>query len=358
MKIFDESLELIEKGIQGGNKGIPHGLNRLSYYIPGLQPGTYYLIAAESGVGKTAFADEMFAYRAFDYVNSLGDNSLNFKVLYYSLEIDKRIKIIKGICRRIYLKYGLITDVNYVLSRGKFRISGEIYEKVLETADYFEKFEDHVIIKDVAINPTGIAKDVAKFAEENGKLTKVNGRTNYKPNAENEIVFIIVDHVGLCKKERGFDNKQTIDKLSEYMVPIRNIYGYSPVIIQQFNRSISSTDRFKLHQVTPQPSDLKQTGNTYEDCSTCLALFSPKRYDIPTFRNYDITRLQDRFRSLSIIKNRDGEADKIIGLNFIGEIGYFSELKKAQEMTNDDYIFATSHFKADQDEEINLNIDI
>lgn len=358
MKIFNESMELIERGIQGGNRGIPHGFKRLSSYIPGLQSGTYYLIAAESGNGKTAFTDEVFVYRSFDHIKSLRDEDANFKILYYSLEIDKRIKIIKGICRKLYTEYGIITDVNYILSRGKNRISSEIYEKVVQSADYFEQLEDHLILKDASASPSEIAKDIVKFANKNGKLTKIGGKISYKSNHENETVFIIIDHVGLCKKEGGLNDKQNIDKLSQYMVPIRNTYNYSPVLIQQFNRSISSSDRFKLHMVLPQPSDLKSTSVTYEDCNTCLALFSPKRYDMPSFRDYDIERLQDRFRSLSILKNRDGEADKILGLNFIGEIGYFTELKKASEMTSDDYIMATSHFKAGENEIINLNIDI
>ena len=37
------------------------------------------------------------------------------------------------------------------------------------------------------------------------------------------------------------------------------------------------------------------------------------------------------------LKNRDGEADKTIGLEFVGEVGGFSELKKSQDMTDAEY---------------------
>lgn len=37
------------------------------------------------------------------------------------------------------------------------------------------------------------------------------------------------------------------------------------------------------------------------------------------------------------LKNRDGEAGKILGMQFIGEIGMFSELPKGDEMTEEDY---------------------
>ena len=68
-----------------------------------------------------------------------------------------------------------------------------------------------------------------------------------------------------------------------------------------------------------------------------LALFSPQRYEIPTFRDYNIGRLKNRFRSVSLLKNRDGEADKILGMQFIGEIGMFTELPKGSEMSESDY---------------------
>jgi hypothetical protein len=37
------------------------------------------------------------------------------------------------------------------------------------------------------------------------------------------------------------------------------------------------------------------------------------------------------------LKNRDGEADKTIGMEFIGEVGAFSELKKNSDMTDAEY---------------------
>ena len=60
-----------------------------------------------------------------------------------------------------------------------------------------------------------------------------------------------------------------------------------------------------------------------------------------SYRDYKINPkiggLGDRIRTLSILKNRDGEADKIIGLKFIGEVGHFEELPKAKEMSPEDY---------------------
>ncbi len=47
--------------------------------------------------------------------------------------------------------------------------------------------------------------------------------------------------------------------------------------------------------------------------------------------------LGGRYRSLQILKNRDGESDKTVGLEFIGEIGGFSELPKPSVISLSDY---------------------
>jgi hypothetical protein len=39
------------------------------------------------------------------------------------------------------------------------------------------------------------------------------------------------------------------------------------------------------------------------------------------FMDYNITRLQDRFRCVGVLKNREGADNVRIGMGFIGEIG-------------------------------------
>jgi len=125
--------------------------------------------------------------------------------------------------------------------------------------------------------------------------------------------------------------------VSKTLVDFRNKCNWTPIVVQQLNRTLSSVDRFKLDRVEPQLSDFKDTGNTQEDANIVMSIFSPMRYDIQKYRGYKIDTLKDRFRSLSLLKNRDGDADKTIGLKFLGEIGLFRELPRADLMTDDDY---------------------
>jgi len=337
----------IEAGKQGLNKGLPHGFNRLVEYIPGIQQGTYYLIAAESSVGKSAFANNTFVFNPIDwYLANKQNTNIKIQVHYYSFEISKEMLLYKAACRNIWMKYGVLLDINYILSRGKNRISEEHYDLVVNSLDYFDELNDILKICDTPENPTGVWYKELKYAGENGSgIQSVNNNfdfvSDYVPNDPNLYTIVLIDHISLSKKERGFQTKEIIDKLSEYMIILRNKCNFIPVVVQQLNRAGNDPTRMRTGKMEPMLSDLKDSGNTVADCNVCLSLFSPIRYEMENHRNYTIigdNGLNSRYRSLSIMKNRDGEADKTIGLGFVGEVGHFFELPKAKEMTSADYV--------------------
>lgn len=248
----------------------------------------------------------------------------------------------KAVCRKIWMEYGVLLDINYVLSRGKYRLSQEHYDLVINSLDYFDEMEDILYIQDIPENPTGIWHKELKYAANNGKgLVDYKLEGDYVPNDPNLYTLIVVDHISLIKKERGFNTKDLIDKLSEYMIILRNKLNFTPVIIQQLNRAGNDPTRIKMDRMEPMLSDFKDSGNTVNDSNVCLSLFSPMRYEMEQHRGYKINPkdggLGPRYRSLQILKNRDGEADKTIGMEFIGEVGAFSELKKNSDMTDAEY---------------------
>ena len=338
--IFNDVVANIERGQLGMNKGLPMGFNRLVEYIPGTQRGTYYLIGGETGSGKTAFTDDAFLYNPYDWYMSNPDikSGMKLKVFYWSLEIDKTIKMTKAICRKLFLDYGITHDINYVLSRGKNRVSDEIFKLVMSCKEHFEEMEDVLSIIDSNQNPTGINKFMLDHARTNGELKykMVNNGggdikifDKYVPNHSNEYTIMIVDHISLMKREQGNNIKANIDKMSEYFIALRNNFGYTPVVVQQLNRSNTATDRFKMDMVEPKLSDFKDSGNTQQDANVIMSLFAPHRHELEGFRGYDITKLKDRFRSVGVLKNRDGPSDVRVGLQFVGEVGYFQEIPRA-----------------------------
>ncbi len=342
----------IDTGKLGVNRGLPHGLSRLVEHVPGIQQGTYYLIAAESNVGKSNFVNNCFVFNPIDWLLANKDRTNSkLKIHYYSFEVAKDMLLFKAVCRRIFLTTGRLLDVNYILSRGRNRISEENYNLVIKSLSYLEPMSDMLDIYDVPDNPENICRTMLKEAKNNGKGFDENLKLveEYRPYNPEQYNLIVVDHVALLQKAKGFNTKESIDKLSEYLIYLRNKFRYTPVVIQQLNRSNSGASRIKLDKMEPMLTDLRDSSGTAQDCNVCLALFSPARYELPKHRDYKINPneggLGHRYRSLSILKNRDGESDKAIGLKFIGECGYFEELppapknniQKPGDMTLEDY---------------------
>lgn len=345
MSIFKQTLNLIERGRQGLNEGLSIGFPRLIYYVPGVQPGAIYLLGGVTGAGKSALAMSSFVHNPYEDWLKNKKEVIKLKIFIWSLEVAPDILLTKFVCRNIFRDYNKYVDVKYVLSRGKHRISDEIYQLVVAYTKYYEQFEDTVTVMGPD-NPTGIRNTVLKYLMDNGKETTkkilIHDGSNtqekeipdkYIPNHPNTYVIVVVDHLNILKGERNFNKKQNIDKLVEYMVEMSNRYNITPVLVQQINRGVESVDRMKGHTSDILISDFKETGDTTDAAHFILALNYPWRWEIGRYRDYDTKALGDHARFLSILKNRDGDANVFTGLQFVGGVGMFKEIPKAKDMT-------------------------
>lgn len=343
MSIFNRALSEINRGKLGLNVGLSTGCPRLDGQIYGVQKGTYYLIGGNTGAGKSYLVNDLFLLNPYDSILADPHTSQKVKFLYFSFEMAAEKHILRAIPRYLWKHYHIETDVNYVLSRGKHSISQEIYEKVLESKSYFEKLEDSIVFIDSAQGKTKIDKVIKKHAKDNGQFYQdANGAHFYKPNDLNLTTVIILDHNGLTKKEDETSTKGVIDGLSKRLVEYRNVCGFTPVVLNQFNRDMDSIDRVKKGLIEPQLSDFKDTSGSQEDANMVLGIGDPFRYGHSKYRSFDIEILRSYFRGLHILKNRDGDSGGFIGLNFFGNVGIFKELPKSKEMTQEDYEKAIS----------------
>lgn len=340
--IYSDILNSIENGKNGKNEGIPMGLPRFAEVIPNIQRARYHLVVGESGSGKSAFVDTAYVFNPLEwYVKNKDNTDIKLKIFYYSFEISKQRLITKQITRKLFTDYNLLLDVNYILSFGKNRISDEHYKLVCGYADYFNRLEEFIEIKDNSSthNPTGISADLNSWARQNGKFEIVNNQNTYFENNSNLYTLTIVDHMSICPKERGFDTKQNMDKLSEYTVNLRNKCNFSFTYLVQANRNLANIDRLKYEksELAIKQNDIKDSSSPAADSDAIIGIINPWKYNIEEYRGYDLTKLQARQRMLNLVKNRDGEADGILGLLFLGECGYFKELPRAKDMTPEIY---------------------
>ena len=339
---FEQLRKEVNAGLEGRNGGIPMGFNRLNRYI-GIRKGMYFLVGGLTGSGKTSFIDDAFVLNPFDWYISQKAPNIKLRIIYRSMERSRTYKFAKWVSRKIFLDHAAIIPVPKLLGWTD-KMTHDEHDLFLMYEDYINKMEEVITIIDGPENAVGIAKELKAHALENGRIEQVDEfNKRYFPNNENEITIVILDHVGLIKTTKDQPTrKEAIDKMSDELRYARDFYGYTPVAVSQFNRSISNMARLKNGDVEPQLEDFAESSSTQNDADVVLALFDPMRYKVEDPSGYQLQKLVDNFgakyfRSLRLIKNSYGEDDVRIGLGFMGQIGMFKELPKQKDMTDSDY---------------------
>jgi hypothetical protein len=341
---FEILRDEVQKGLDGRNSGIPMGFKRLNRYV-GIRKSLYFLIGGLTGSGKTSFVDDAFVLNPYDwYISREGQSSgVKLKIIYRSMERSRTYKLAKWVSRKIFLDHGYVIPVPKLLGWTE-RMTKDEHDLFLMYEDYIENMSDCITIIDGPENPIGIAKELKAHALANGKIEQIDEyNKRYIPSNPNEVTIVLIDHIGLLKLTKDLPTKkQTIDKMSDELRHARDFYGYTPVVVSQFNRDISNPIRLKNGDVEPQLEDFADSSQTQNDADVVMALFDPMRYKVPDPSGYNLEKLKDEFgakyfRSLRLIKNSYGEDDIRIGLGFMGQIGMFKELPKRKDITDSDY---------------------
>jgi hypothetical protein len=341
---FEHLAKEVELGLSDRNNGIPMGFDRLNRYV-GIRKSMYFLVGGLTGSGKTSFIDDAFVLNPFDWYRSVENKQdIKLKIIYRSMERSRTYKFAKWVSRRIFLDYGMIIPVSKMLGWQKEKMTKDEHDLFLTYRDYMGELNECITIIDGPENPVGIAKELKAHALENGTIEKLDEFNKiYVPNHENEVTIVVIDHIGLLKTTKDQPTKkEAIDKMSDELRYARDFYGYTPVVVSQFNRSISNPMRIKNGDVEPQLEDFAESSSTQNDADVVMALFDPLRYKVADPSGYNLDKLRDDygakyFRSLRLIKNSYGEDDIRIGLGFLGQIGMFKELPKKKDMTEADY---------------------
>jgi Steigviridae replicative DNA helicase len=327
---------------------IPWSLPRFEEHSPGIEQGKYYLISANSKVGKTQVADWLFLYNAVQQIIDDG-LSIKLKVFYFSLEMSKEEKMLSCFANILYLKEGLrISPVDLKSTRASRVLSEDILETLKKYQPYFDKIEEIVEFIDDIRHGFGMYNLVREYALANGTVHKrdieIDGKITevedyYEPNDPEEYVMIIIDHISLISPEKRNGEQlslhQSISVLSsDYLIKLRNRFNYIPVVIQQQAAAQESVENKKANKLKPSMDGLADNKLTARDANVILGLFSPMRHEITEYLGYDITLFKDNIRFLEILGGREGGAGAICPLYFDGATNYFKELPLPKDRDN------------------------
>lgn len=308
-------------------------------------------------MAKTQFASFVYVFHTLLYAYNNPDK-LRVKIFYYPLEETPEDILIRFISYLLYtLSEGTIhkAPIDLKSTKSANPISDDILE-LLNTEKYaniIKFFEDHVIFSN-STNPTGVYTECRKYAEDNGIVYKrkqkikdeFTGETkeidvfdHYEQSDPDEYRLIFYDHISLTSTEKGLTLKQSIDKLSEYFVLLRNRYKFSPVVIQQQSFAGEGLEAFKENKLRPTIANLADSKYPSRDANVVLGLFSPFKYELPEYQRYDITKLKDNVRFLEVLVNRGGSPGGLVALYFDGAVNYFNELPRPEEKESLNHIY-------------------
>lgn len=302
----------------------------------------------------------LFIHNPYQFIKNHPDSGIKLTIKYFSLEESKKKIVLSEISKYLFTKYGISISIKQLQSRGRFNtINEDTLEKIKEAEEYVNEFLQTVDIIDNIRNPTGIYKYIRNYAmtvgtyydKNNNPLTpkeveEVNTGTGetykkvsyYKKHDPKHYVIILTDHISLLQPEAGLTQWQTMSKFSsDYCLHFRDKFGFIPVVVQQ---QASDKERIEVNykgetveqKLEPSMDGLGDNKTTQRDANVVLGLFAPDRYRISEHDGYDVSFFRDRYRSMSILKDRDGTANKKLPLFFNGAVDFFKELPKTDDI--------------------------
>lgn len=333
----NDFIHQVERGRLGKNIGLRNGLNHINNFIYGTQKGTYYLVGADSGVGKTTLADFMFVLQAY---KSAKQENRKLRIFYCSFEIAKAGKIARWTSYYVFQMYKIRLPANYVLGRIEGVLLSDEHAKLVRLAyqEIKTMFDECVTFIDLEMTPDMIFTSIVEehFAKRGtvNRDPKTNKLISYHPDDPDYMTMLVVDHMALTEAEERDDTKKTMDKLSRKAVILRNIFDCTIVFIQQFstdmlaaNRTMHTNKKNGIQSIAPTRLDFGDSKATYRDANIVIGAICPGR-DLPECLGYDLSpsKLGQYMILLFLMKNRDGQGIKFSPVFMDGLTGIFADL--------------------------------
>lgn len=338
----DELYNEISRGREGKNIGLTTGLEKLDGVIHGIQRRSLVAIGGSTGSGKSSLALDVYVFKPLIQLMDKGPSKI--KIVYYSLELSRRVILAKLLSLYVSYKYNEIITYSEILS---FDVPLSDYknEFLQKAKDWLSRASKFLDIRDAQLTVEAFIATQMSYYTAFGKFTQVQseGQTvvNYEWNDPDMYFISITDHLGLV------GSKEVMDNLIKQIIYFRDTCGGTYVTIQQLNRGQQSIDRKKAGQMAETNlSDFKDSGGATEGAEVVIGMYYPYREGMGSCRGYKIIDptgdkdrcLNSRFRLLIVLKNRFGVSEVGVPAGFYGEIGSFRSLPLPADMTDYDYV--------------------
>lgn len=321
--VLKDIIEKKERKEQGEFNGIPFPFSRYQDYIPSIDKGMYYGILGNSGLGKSRFIRNTFVYKVLEFSWM---HKYPVKIIYFALEDGKLLVYKKFIKHYLWERHKINLPQKYIDSKDK-PLDQKYLDVLQADKDFYENLEKSIYIINNATTPNEIYNVCMKVINEFG--------------ATHHIVGIIDNYANITKDDYHKSEWEAVRELSRNKIRLDLCLKHNMTMIAVLQTDFD-TEKFTarnagkagIASVEPNMGSIGDVKVIARDMFVLLALFSPWKYEIeryPYAEGYRIDVLRDRFRSVLMLKNNEGEMAPRLPLYFDGANEIFAELPRLEE---------------------------
>ncbi len=358
-KIFDSLFSKINSNMakkeSGGITSISPPFPRLAKKYPGWVKGTYTILTASSGVGKTKAAKFFAVSSVYDFIKN--NPNVKAKIFYFALEESKDMFWLSMMSTLLYTKYNIFMSPQKLLSLGDFTLDRNTLARIQSVKEEIEDMEKHIDVIDNVFNPYGIYKHVREYFDnpDLGEFVKIKTnegeiKGDFKYKDDDLYVFCITDHISLLTPDANgkFGQQKTLHEAMGYFSQeycLKQMSKRLKCVVINVQQQSADKERQEFYKgqsiekkLEPSLDGLADNKLCQRDADLVLGLFAPTRYELPSYRGYDISKLKDKYRCLIFLKDRHfGLANNYVNLYFNGATNIMKELPLKDEMTDKVY---------------------
>lgn len=372
MSISEERLQVYHKESQNREEGVLNGIPlfytfpKLATILPAIPNGYPILWTANSGVGKTQSWIGIFVYTVYKLKKEHPELNIKIKLVIVLLEDTKEMFIDRLYCMLLFNLYQIVLEPMALHSQKETPLSKDILEKLTLVKVEVDNILEDCEIADSIYNSTGIYKwartisnklgkhhqKEVMFSDSDGNQTPTKVYSHYEQNDKNTHVLMVVDNLNNLAVEmkdgRLLTERETINLWTRTYcrLQITKHWHWSVInIIQQAADTESQQFTMKgvsiVEKLKPSLSGLGNSKECQRDHFLIFGLFAPARYGIGKYPDsgYDINKLEDKFRSLIILKSNISKSNIEIPMYFNGACSLVREMPSLNETEKLNYLY-------------------
>jgi replicative DNA helicase len=314
---------------------------KLYEHLPGWIRGEYYVVTASTGVGKTKFTKYAFVEHSYKYCKK---KNIPLKILYFALEESKE-KFWDSIRLDILSERFKINMTYYQFHGYHSGWTEEATEKMKLIEPVIEDMQKVVTVIDYVSNPTGLYHTTKSVLGTVGTISNESSDAygnnessyEYKYNDPDQHVIVVVDHVSLISSEKRqggtyMTQREAMSLWSEYVVRhLIKKYGCIVVNVHQQEMASENKEAFKMGKLEPSLETLGDNKTIGRDYTVAFGLFNPSKHGMAQYhvgsKTIDVKENGGKlFRTLHVMKHRNGTAGIIAPMKFGGASSKFTEV--------------------------------